>query len=750
MRHKTAAVVVTAVLCASALLSAAPEASIAASCNPQASWTKTISGTNLESGAPQPYSSPAVGDLFGDGRNEVVAAFKNGQVYAWYSDGTQVSGWPKSVGAAIDASPTLSDLNNDGKLEVVVAARDGTINVWDANGVSFPGWPQHSFHGRPKEDFDPGFFSSVAVGDLLGDGRKELVAGSFDRYLYVWNSDGSVFPNFPILLFDSIWDTPILVDLDHNGQLDIVEGSDSIGGPTLPYPSGGVYWAFRPNGTQLPGWPKPVDQVAWASPAAGDLDRNGVIDVVAGSGHFFSEPRGMQVNAWNEGGSVLPGWPQPTGARNFGSPAVGDLLGDSRREVVEASEDGKIYAWAPNGSALAGWPVSPGQGSLLSSAVIAPVDGGSTNGVWIAAGRFLQGYRNNGSLAQSICFGGVSGYTVAAPAIADLGGGQLSAVTVAEVDDSNSWKLYVLPISGTSALLSGSWPTFHGNVQRNGTNLAPVPPTGARGPDVSSWASGRLDVFVRGTDARLYHRSFTGAWSGWEGLGGVLTSDPTAVSWSNGRIDVFVRGSDNQLWHKWYENGWYWWEPLGGALASAPDVSSWAPGRLDIFVRGTDNQLWHRWYDNGWYGWEPLGGVLTSDPTAVSWSNGRIDIFVRGSDNQLWHRWYDHGWYGWEPLGGILTSGPDASKRSAGVLDVFVRGTDGGLYRKSYSGGWSSWGGLGSPGGVAPELALASDPAAVSWNSSRIDVFSRATDNALWHRWWDGVSWQNWERLGLY
>ena len=129
-------------------------------------------------------------------------------------------------------------------------------------------------------------------------------------------------------------------------------------------------------------------------------------------------------------------------------------------------------------------------------------------------------------------------------------------------------------------------------------------------------------------------------WSGWESLGGILTSGPGVCSWASGRLDVFVRGTDNALWHKWYSNGWSGWESLGGILTSDPVAVSWSSGRIDVFVRGTDNALWHKWFSNGWSGWESLGGVLTSDPDAVSWSANRIDVFARGTDNALWHKWW--------------------------------------------------------------------------------------------------------------
>ena len=41
-------------------------------------------------------------------------------------------------------------------------------------------------------------------------------------------------------------------------------------------------------------------------------------------------------------------------------------------------------------------------------------------------------------------------------------------------------------------------------------------------------------------------------WSHWESLGGALASEPTVSSRASGRLDVFIRGTDNALWHKWY------------------------------------------------------------------------------------------------------------------------------------------------------------------------------------------------------
>ena len=85
-------------------------------------------------------------------------------------------------------------------------------------------------------------------------------------------------------------------------------------------------------------------------------------------------------------------------------------------------------------------------------------------------------------------------------------------------------------------------------------------------------------------------------WLGWETLGGILTSAPSVSSWTSGRLDTFVRGTDNALWHKWYHNGWSGWESLGGVLTSAPGAVSWSNGRIDVFVAGTDSAMWHKWW----------------------------------------------------------------------------------------------------------------------------------------------------------
>jgi hypothetical protein len=71
------------------------------------------------------------------------------------------------------------------------------------------------------------------------------------------------------------------------------------------------------------------------------------------------------------------------------------------------------------------------------------------------------------------------------------------------------------------------------------------------GPAACAQNANSLDVFVQGTNGALYEKAWTGAsWSGWQNLGGVLTSSPAATSPANGVIDVFVRGTNGALYER--------------------------------------------------------------------------------------------------------------------------------------------------------------------------------------------------------
>lgn len=120
-----------------------------------------------------------------------------------------------------------------------------------------------------------------------------------------------------------------------------------------------------------------------------------------------------------------------------------------------------------------------------------------------------------------------------------------------------------------------------------------------------SWSSNRIDVFVEGgIDHHLYQLTWNGnQWGGFHDRGGELTSGPAVSSWNTGRLDVFVRATDGSIYKKHYWSGsWSGWSSLGGHTPdnSAPAAVSWGNDRIDVFIQQTpDNGLYHRYWDNG-------------------------------------------------------------------------------------------------------------------------------------------------------
>jgi hypothetical protein len=94
-------------------------------------------------------------------------------------------------------------------------------------------------------------------------------------------------------------------------------------------------------------------------------------------------------------------------------------------------------------------------------------------------------------------------------------------------------------------------------------------------PSVGQNADGRLEMFGNGSWlGALQHQWQTWpnlSWSSWNtssdrDLGGVHTSTPVVARNADGRMEVFVRGTDYKVYHIWQtarNNGWSDWDRIG-------------------------------------------------------------------------------------------------------------------------------------------------------------------------------------------
>ena len=289
------------------------------------------------------------------------------------------------------------------------------------------------------------------------------------------------------------------------------------------------------------------------------------------------------------------------------------------------------------------------------------------------------------------------------------------------------------------------WWTFHSEGGGGGGGGEGPPPTPSwhsenfggtspSAPEICSWGDGHVEIFHRGTDNALWHKYWNGtSWSGWESLGGSLASGPGCVSWGANRVDVVARASNNTLLH-WYWNGSSWnSENLGGSIVDDPDIASWGVNRLDIFGRGSNGSIQHKAFTgSGWTGWESVTGAnaIVSGVGAVGSGGSRIDVVGRASNNSVFHLYYSNGnWYT-ENFGGIAQGDPDMSSWGAGTYDVWMRGTDNGLWHKWWKGStWSDWEFTG-------EYGIYASPGAVSFEPLRHDVVTLNSDGSIRHLYW--------------
>lgn len=393
-------------------------------------------------------ATPAVGDVAGDKRPEVLAAGLDGRLYGWTASGRALRGFPFRIrlkrpaergelDAAIYASPALADLNGDRKLDAVFGAADQRVYAVRGNGRLVPGWPVLARDEGAGGDVAK-ILSSPAIGDLDGDRRPDVVEGTGEAYgstpsmsgrVYAWNARGERLPGWPVappgvavdsipLAGQGVPMSPVLADVDGDGRDEVAAaaftgepelyrgdgsrvramtvagrgaGSPAAAPSALALGANALFGRMRPDGplrlfggmvdsrlaaaqsapatrldfehlmggwdaasgAWLDAWPRPVE--GWtivSGPALADVDGDGGAELLAGSS-------GNVLHAFREDGSEAPGWPKDVGGWLLAAPAVGDIDGDRRLEVVAVTRDGWLYAWDTPTRVSAGalpWP----------------------------------------------------------------------------------------------------------------------------------------------------------------------------------------------------------------------------------------------------------------------------------------------------------------------------------------------------------------------------------------------------------
>jgi hypothetical protein len=249
------------------------------------------------------------------------------------------------------------------------------------------GAPVDTANGRPDEER---FSVRLRVVVTAHGGASDRLTGESQKQVFV-HDDPDLMPGYPRVVAGASSASPAFANLDGKKGDELIVATDD-----------GYVHAYRPNGSEIPGWPvhtaiasywhrgsdaahafgihPPYAAIGTGAPVVADLDGDGHPEVVVTDldGNVWAwEANGTRRAGFHE--TVVAGRHEsqvhidpnfsldsPTiGKDEFNrtqrgiasEPAVGDLDHDGTLEIVTASLDRHVYAWHADGSEVAGFPV---------------------------------------------------------------------------------------------------------------------------------------------------------------------------------------------------------------------------------------------------------------------------------------------------------------------------------------------------------------------------------------------------------
>ncbi|MEM7483182.1 MAG: hypothetical protein AAF481_18610 [Acidobacteriota bacterium] len=284
-----------------------------------------------------PVSAPERPDLIfvstGGGVEPADGPRNPGAVLAIDLDGTVLARWDEPDQAEIYTSPAVKAIGRHARNLLLVVG---------SGGETLPGSLHFLLYNTRFRRFFPyaqipsscdtgGFVASPVLGDITGDrfGIPEVVAAEFCGSVAAFNLLGHELwrqdLNWPYVISN-----PLLNDLDADGVFDVAVASIAVNPSrpeTFPLLDASLETFEGANGTPI--WSTPLKLPPFASPAAADIDGDGVQDIWVATQHFFL-PSELTVYSGVDGSELIA-----HGSVSWaGSPLLHDADGDGAIDVL--------------------------------------------------------------------------------------------------------------------------------------------------------------------------------------------------------------------------------------------------------------------------------------------------------------------------------------------------------------------------------------------------------------------------------
>lgn len=466
------------------------------------------------------YAPGVVADLDGDRRPEIVVGGNDGTVAAYeLRDGrlTTKAGWPASTCSGGQCPETrglaAADLDGDGRVEVVATTTNTSsagsqVFVFAASGALFrpagapaSAWPRYNTLRGPGNDADfngagnrgyGAYGENVGIGNLDDDPQLEIVVTFDNHQINVFNHDG----------------TSVLASPWFRNRDSAFAGRRLGWGQFIRWLDPAV--EARQYHRQVGPWPdvKITPWLQWTAspPTVADLDRDGRNEVIGIPNAEQKEPYETQGYAFvafdgaQRGGGRSarrhPGFQRPfvtakPAVRPDGDwyppngipvPALVDIQGDGRPEIVASTPDGAVYAISSTGKRLWRFDYAGAEPKTFASEVVAADlnrDGHpelvfGTYSLQANAGRLVV-LSATGKLLHDVRLPrqGRDGNGIgvaAAPSIADIDRDGRLEIVVTTFD--HGLDVFRVPGSDAGCL---PWPTARGGLLRSGVGPATAP-----------------------------------------------------------------------------------------------------------------------------------------------------------------------------------------------------------------------------------------------------------------------------------